>query len=131
MRRIAYVLVILLLLPLVQASETIQTVDLSLERTLQTTDTGVISGAISPDKNDVLLVGQNGFIMLIDADEPDEKSRDLELDTNRNVAIRSADWHRVETQHSLLAIVGLRCDTTHRTIVSQCSMGRSNWPVSI
>ena len=93
MRRIAYVLVLLLLVPSVQASETIQTVDLSLERTLQASDIGIISGAISPDRNDVLLVGENGFLTLIDADEPDEKNRDLELETNRNVAIRSADWH--------------------------------------
>jgi WD40 repeat protein len=93
MRRVAVLFLLLLLLPNIRAEGTVQTVDLSLERTIQDTSIGIIAGAKSPDSKDVLLVGEDGFAMLLDANSPDSGSRDLLLQSNRNTALRSVEWH--------------------------------------
>ena len=93
MRRVAFFILLLLLLPNVQGQGTIQTVDLSLERTIQDTAIGIISGSKSPDSKDVLLVGEDGFVMLVDANSPETNNRDLILNSNRESALRSVDWH--------------------------------------
>ena len=93
MRGVVLLVFILLLPPLVGAETNSQTVNLELYRTLGEHDLGIKTGAVSPDGKDVLLVGQEGFVMLIDAENPQQKQYDKILDPNRNVTIQSVDWH--------------------------------------
>ena len=84
-------LVLIMLLPTVIA-ENIE-VDLSLEPSIADYDVGIISAAMSPDENTVLVAGQDGYIHLISARNPGDRSQDVELNSARDNNLRDIAWH--------------------------------------
>ena len=92
MRRVAVLLTILMLSPLVSASPEI-TVDISLERKLTDFDLGINGGAISPDGLSVLIYGEDGYAHLLSAENADNESRDVRLENETQNALNDASWH--------------------------------------
>ena len=92
MRRVAVLLTILMLSPLVSASPEI-TVDISLERKLTDFDLGVNGGAISPDGSSVLIYGEDGYAHLLSAESADDESTDVRLENETVNALNDATWH--------------------------------------
>ena len=92
MRRVAVLLTILMLSPLVSASPEI-TVDISLERKLTDFDLGVNGGAISPDGSSVLIYGEDGYAHLLSAESADDESTDVRLENETVNGLNDATWH--------------------------------------
>ena len=92
MRRVAVLLTILMLSPLVSASPEI-TVDISLERKLTDFDLGINGGAISPDGSSVLIYGEDGYAHLLSAESADDESTDVRLENETVNALNDATWH--------------------------------------
>jgi hypothetical protein len=89
----ALVLTGLMFTPFVNAEEFVTRVALTDQGALGEADLGIRAGAVSPDGNDVLVVGMEGFARLISADEAGDREMDVELITGRNVTINDVAWH--------------------------------------
>lgn len=85
-------LVILLTMPLASA-DILSRIELKDAGSLGESDLGITVGAVSPDGQDVLVGGLNGYARLISADEADNRALDVELVTGRNSTIHDIAWH--------------------------------------
>lgn len=90
---LAVVLVALFATPTAMASEFVTRIDMTHAGALGDVDLGIKTGAVSPDGQDVLVAGMNGFARLLSADEADNREMDLELVTGRNSTIHDVSWH--------------------------------------
>ena len=90
---LAVVLVALFATPTAMASEFVTRIDMTDAGALGDVDLGIKTGAVSPDGQDVLVAGMNGFARLLSADEADNREMDLELVTGRNSTIHDVAWH--------------------------------------
>ena len=89
---VAWVLLLVLLAP-VASADLLTRVDLEDVGALGESDLGITVGAVSPDGQDVLLGGINGFARLLSADEADDRAMDVELVTGRNSTVQDIAWH--------------------------------------
>ena len=89
----AIVLVLLMLAPSAMAEELVSRVTLQNVGALGEVDLGITTGAVSPDGQDVLVAGHNGFARLLSAEEAENREKDVELVTGRNSTIHDIAWH--------------------------------------
>ena len=89
---VAWLLLLVLLAPIASA-DLLTRVDLEDVGALGESDLGITVGAVSPDGQDVLLGGINGFARLLSADEADDRAMDVELVTGRNSTVQDIAWH--------------------------------------
>ncbi len=85
-------LVVLLTIPLASA-DILSRIELQDAGSLGESDLGITVGAVSPDGQDVLIGGLNGYARLLSADEADNRALDVELVTGRNSTIHDIAWH--------------------------------------
>lgn len=85
-------LVVLLTIPLASA-DILSRIELKDAGSLGENDLGITVGAVSPDGQDVLIGGLNGYARLLSADEADNRALDVELVTGRNSTIHDIAWH--------------------------------------
>ena len=76
MRRVAVLLCLLMLTPLVSASPD-PTVDLTVERRLSNFDIGINGGVVSPSGLTVLIFGHDGFAHVISATDAGDEAGDM------------------------------------------------------
>ena len=89
---LAVVLVGVLMMP-VATAELTSRIELVDRGTLYDTDLGITVGSVSPDGQDVLLGGLNGYARLLSADQADDRAMDVELVTGRNSTVNDVAWH--------------------------------------
>ena len=90
MRKVmAIVLIGILLLPLASASD----VKLSELTPLSSQNLALNAGDVSPDGNTVLVVGSDGFIHGISANEPGDRDKDISIDSGRSASFNDVAWH--------------------------------------
>ena len=77
----------------VATAELTSRIELVDRGTLNDTDLGITVGSVSPDGQDVLLGGLNGYARLLSADEADDRAMDVELVTGRNSTVNDVAWH--------------------------------------
>ena len=82
----------ILLLPGVPA-EPESAIELTLIDSLEEYDIGIHAGKVSPDGLSVLLVGEDGYAHRISATDAGDRSKDVQLNTNRNAALHDLAWH--------------------------------------
>ena len=85
-------LVVLLTIPLASA-DILSRIELKDAGSLGDSDLGITVGAVSPDGQDVLVGGMNGYARLLSADEAGNRALDVELVTGRNSTIHNIAWH--------------------------------------
>jgi WD40 repeat protein len=85
-------LIFLLVSSLVSA-EPDSLIELQLIDTLSSTDLGILAGEVSPDGILVLLVGKDGYVYRISAPNPEDRSKDIEINTGRIVDLTDVTWH--------------------------------------
>ena len=88
---LGFVLMILLL-PSVPA-EPESAIELELVDSLEDVDIGINAGKVSPDGLSVILVGKDGYAHRISAFNPEDRSQDVQLDSNRNADFQDVAWH--------------------------------------
>tara|TARA_B100000900_G_scaffold88258_1_gene71775 strand:- start:5861 stop:7057 length:1197 start_codon:yes stop_codon:yes gene_type:complete len=88
---LAFFCLSILLLPSVFSASSV--VEMKLEASLSESDIGIIAGDVSPNGESVLLVGKDGYAREISALEAEDRSRDIELVTGRNVDLQDTSWH--------------------------------------
>ncbi|MAI67927.1 MAG: hypothetical protein CMJ26_08650 [Phycisphaerae bacterium] len=93
MRRVAIILCILMLMPIVGASSAESTVEVNIERRLANHDLGINGGALSPNGKSVLIYGAEGYAHLISAKDADSESGDVRLENETIHNLNSASWH--------------------------------------
>lgn len=91
-RFLAVLLIFLLVSPSVSA-EPDSLIELQLIDTLSSTDLGILAGEVSPDGISVLLVGKDGYAHRISAPNPEDRSKDIEINTGRIVDLTDVTWH--------------------------------------
>ena len=92
LRLVAFGLVLIMLAPLA-SGDVISRVQLEDAGVLSETDLGIVVGAVSPDGQDILIGGLNGYARLLSADDAGNRALDVELVTNRNSTIQDIAWH--------------------------------------
>lgn len=92
LRLLALGLVLIMLAPLA-SGDVISRVQLDDAGALGETDMGIVVGAVSPDGQDILIGGLNGYARLLSADDAGNRALDVELVTNRNSTIQDIAWH--------------------------------------
>ena len=86
---IAIALIGILLLPLTSASD----VTFSNLTPLSSQNLDLNAADVSPDGNIVLVVGSDGFIHVISADEPGEREKDISVNNSRSASFNDVAWH--------------------------------------
>ena len=86
---IAIALIGILLLPLASASD----VTFSELTPLSSQNLDLNAADVSPDGNTVLVVGSDGFVHAISADEPGERAKDISIDSSRSASFNDVAWH--------------------------------------
>ena len=92
MRRVAILLCLLMMMPLVGASPD-PTVDVTLERRLSNFDIGINGGAMSPNGQTVLIFGEEGYAHIISAEHADDDAYDIRLENETTNNLNSVSWH--------------------------------------
>ena len=92
MRRVAVLLCLLMLTPLVSASPD-PTVDLTVERRLSNFDIGINGGVVSPSGLTVLIFGHDGFAHVISATDAGDDAGDIILENETTNTLNAASWH--------------------------------------
>lgn len=85
-------LVVLLTMP-VATADILSRIELEDAGTLADSDLGITVGVVSPDGQDLLVGGMNGYARLLSADEADNRALDVELVTGRNSTVQDIAWH--------------------------------------
>ncbi len=81
----------ILMIPSVFSASSV--VEMELEDSLSESDLGILSGAVSPNGESVLVIGKEGYAKQISALDAGDRSRDVELITGRNVDLNDVSWH--------------------------------------
>ncbi len=85
-------LLTVLLAPLATA-DLVSRIELEDAGALGDSDLGIKVGAVSPNGQDVLIGGMNGFARLLSAEDAGNRALDVELVTGRNSTIQDIAWH--------------------------------------
>ncbi|CAI8309719.1 MAG: Uncharacterised protein [Candidatus Poseidoniaceae archaeon] len=85
----SFILLLLLLAPLASASE----VGFENENALDEQGLNIRAGEVSPDRENILLVGDDGYIHMISASAPGDRSQDQDIDSSRSARFNDLSWH--------------------------------------
>ena len=85
----SFILLLLLLAPLASASE----VGFENENALDEQGLNIQSGEVSPNLESILLVGDDGYIHMISASSPGDRSQDQNIDSSRSARFNDVSWH--------------------------------------
>ncbi|MEZ7993636.1 MAG: hypothetical protein QMC52_00575, partial [Candidatus Poseidoniaceae archaeon] len=61
--------------------------------TLDDVDIGIKTGAVSPDGENVIIVGKDGYVHRISAINPMDRSQDIELNAGTSKEFQDVAWH--------------------------------------
>jgi hypothetical protein len=89
-RRTLLVLVLFLLVPWAVAAEGVSAVEVTTERTLATFDLGLEELSVSPDGQNVIVIGTNGFALRFSTSDVSEE---IELNSGDEDDLTDVDWH--------------------------------------
>ncbi|MGB0394935.1 MAG: hypothetical protein ACPGE8_07065 [Candidatus Poseidoniaceae archaeon] len=87
--RASFILLLLLLVPLASASE----VGFENENALDEQGLNIRAGEVSPNRESILLVGDDGYIHMISASSPGDRSQDQDIDSSRSARFNDVSWH--------------------------------------
>ncbi|MGB0787395.1 MAG: hypothetical protein ACPGR1_05265 [Candidatus Poseidoniaceae archaeon] len=87
--RASFILLLLLLVPLASASE----VGFENENALDEQGLNIRAGEVSPNRESILLVGDDGYIHMISASSPGDRSQDQNIDSSRSARFNDVSWH--------------------------------------
>ena len=87
--RALLILVIILLAPLASASE----VGFEREESLNGQALNIQAGEVSPSGSNILLVGDDGYVHMISASSPGDRSQDQTIDSSRSARFNDVSWH--------------------------------------
>ena len=85
-------LLLVLIAPLASA-DLVSRIELEDAGALGESDLGIKVGAVSPDGQDILVGGMNGFARLLSADDAGNRALDVELVTGSNSTVQDIAWH--------------------------------------
>ena len=85
----SFILLLLLLAPLASASE----VGFENENALDEQGLNIRAGEVSPNRESILLVGDDGYIHMISASSPGDRSQDQDIDSSRSARFNDVSWH--------------------------------------
>ena len=106
----------ILMIPSVFSASSV--VEMELEESLSESDIGILAGDVSPNGESVLLVGKDGYVREISALKADDRSRDIELLSGRDVDLNDISWHP-RGQAALIAGdlgIALRYETSDNSV---------------
>lgn len=84
-------MLLILLMPTILAED--NNVELTLESSITDEDAGITSAEVSPNQETVLMVGLDGFVHLISAKNPGDRTLDIELNSGRQNNFNDVAWH--------------------------------------
>ena len=87
--RAVFLMLVILLAPIAVASE----VGFNQENALGMEGLNIQAGEVSPSGSSILLVGDNGFVHMISASSPGDRSQDKDIDSSRTVRFNDVSWH--------------------------------------
>jgi len=90
-RFVAIFLVFTLFTPLAMAVDS--TITLKTLIPVSENDLGINSAELSPNGENVLLVGNSGYAHLISASDPGARSKDVQIQTSRSTELNDLSWH--------------------------------------
>ena len=82
-------LLIILLAPMVSATE----VGFEQENSLDQQGLNIRAGEVSPSGSNILLVGDDGYVHMISASTPGDRSQDQAIDSSRSARFNDVSWH--------------------------------------
>lgn len=85
----SFILLLLLLAPLASASE----VGFENENALDEQGLNIRAGEVSPNRESILLVGDDGYTHMISASSPGDRSQDRNIDSSRSARFNDVSWH--------------------------------------
>lgn len=85
----SFLLLLLLLAPLASASE----VGFENENALSEQGLNIRAGEVSPNGESILLVGDDGYVHMISASNPGDRSQDQNIDSSRSARFNDVSWH--------------------------------------
>ena len=84
-----FILLLLLLAPLASASE----LGFENENALGEQGLNIRAGEVSPNRESILLVGDDGYTHMISASSPGDRSQDQNIDSSRSARFNDVSWH--------------------------------------
>jgi len=117
----------ILLFPIVVA-EPSSVIQITYSSALEENDIGINTGAVSPDGENILLVGKDGYVHRISAIYPMDRSQDIELNPGTSKEFRDVAWHPRGNTALLTGESGmaLRYDTYDHSISNVNDSGAVN-----
>ncbi len=85
----SFILLLLLLAPLASASE----LGFENENALEEQGLNIRAGEVSPNRESILLVGDDGYTHMISATTPGDRSQDQNIDSSRSARFNDVSWH--------------------------------------
>lgn len=97
-KSIATLMLVVIIIPLIsgvvaEEPEIVSTVSLRNHGGIDDIDLGIRAAELSPNGNVVILVGSDGYAHLIDANEPQNRDLDIELNSGRTADFNDIAWH--------------------------------------
>ena len=87
--RAVFLILVILLAPIAGASE----VGFKQENALAEQGLNIQAGEVSPSGSNILLVGDDGFVHMISASAPGDRSQDQEINSSRTARFNDVSWH--------------------------------------
>ena len=87
--RAVFLILVILLTPIAAASE----VGFKQENTLGEEGLNIQAGEVSPSGSNILLVGDDGFVHMISASAPGDRSQDQDINSSRTARFNDVSWH--------------------------------------
>ena len=87
--RAFFMLLLILFAPLAMASE----VGFDQEESLNQQGLNIQAGEVSPSGSNILLVGDDGFVHMISASSPGDRSQDQAIESSRSARFNDVAWH--------------------------------------
>ena len=87
--RAVFLILVILLAPIAAASE----VGFKQENALAEQGLNIQAGEVSPSGSNILLVGDDGFVHMISASAPGDRSQDQEINSSRTARFNDVSWH--------------------------------------
>ena len=92
MRRVSAYLLALLMIPIASAAFT-TSIQLTVEEKLAEFDLGISGGELSPNSQQVLLFGADGYSHILMATSANDRSSDIDLEKKVDHSLNAAAWH--------------------------------------
>ncbi len=87
--RALFILLIILFAPLASATE----VGFEQENSLDEQGLNIRAGEVSPSGSNILLVGDDGYVHMISASSPGDRSQDQTINSSRSARFNDVSWH--------------------------------------